>query len=144
YSALGGWRCVLAALLADSGRLDEARSILDALAADDFAALRRDFNYPPSLALLATVASQAGDLVRVRTLYALLEPYAERNVVFPVYSPGVLGSGHHFLGLLAAADGDAARAATHFEAALAANARLGARPALARSQLEYARLLYRR
>src|SRR5262249_61683650 len=41
------------------------------------------------------------------------------------------------------AEGDAARAVMHFEAALAANARLGARPALARTQYEYARLLLR-
>ncbi len=144
YPALASWRCLLAALLAESGRLEEARAILDALAPDDFAAVRRDFSYRPSLALLATVASLVDDAARARMLYRLLAPFAERNVVFPVYSPGALGSAHRYLGLLAATERDAERAATHFEAALATNARLGARPALARTQHAYARLLFAR
>jgi tetratricopeptide (TPR) repeat protein len=138
------WRCLLAALLTESGRSEEARTILDALAADEFAALRRDFYYPSSLAVLATVAARLANVASARVLYRLLLPFAERNVVFPVYSPGALGSAHHFLGVLAVADGDATRAATHFDAALAANARFGARPALARTQHEYARLLVAR
>jgi AAA ATPase domain len=144
YPALASWRCLLAALLAESGRLEEARTIVDALAPEDFAALRRDYSYPPSLALLATVASVVEDAARARTLYRLLLRFAERNIVFPVYSPGALGSAHRYLGLLAATEGDAQRAATHFEAALAMNARLGARPALARTQHAYARLLFAR
>src|SRR4029077_11132908 len=46
YPGLGSWRCLLAVLLAETGRLEEARAIMDALAPDDFAAVRRDFNYP--------------------------------------------------------------------------------------------------
>ena len=141
YPGLGSWRCLLAVLLVETGRLEEARAIVDALAPDDFAAVRRDCNYPPSLALLATTASLLDDRVRATVLYRLLSPFAERNVVFPVYSPGALGSAHRHLGLLAATEGDVERAATHFEAALVMNARLGARPALARTQRDYARLL---
>jgi tetratricopeptide (TPR) repeat protein len=144
YPALGSWQCLLAVHLAETGRLQEARTILDALAPDDFAGIRRDFNYPPSLALLAIVASILEDAGRARVLYRLLEPFAERNVVFPVYSPGALGSAHRHLGLLAATEGDTERAATHFEAALAMNARLGARPALARTHRDFARLLLAR
>ncbi len=144
HPAWASWRCLLAALLVESGRLEEARSILDALAPDDFAALRRDFNYLPSLALLATVAALVEDAAHARTLSRLLVPFAERNVVFPVYSPGALGSMHRYLGLLAATEGNAERAATHFEAALAMNTRMGARPALARTQHDYARLLLAR
>jgi len=143
-AAFGIWRCLLAALLAESARLEEARTILDTLASDDFALLRRDFYYPPSLALLATVTSLVGDAVRAPVVYRLLLPFAERNIVFPVYAPGALGSAHHFLGVLAATERDAERAATHFEAALVENARLGACPALARTQYEYARLLHAR
>src|SRR5262249_16135258 len=57
---------------------------------------------------------------------------------------GALGSAHRHLGLLAATEGDLERAAAHFEAALAMNARLGARPALARTQRDFARLLLAR
>jgi tetratricopeptide (TPR) repeat protein len=142
--AQASWRCLLAVLLALTGRLEEARAILDALAPDDFAAIRRDFNYPPSLAMLAPVASALGDAGRAAVLYRLLLPFAERNIVFPMYSPGALGSAHRYLGLLAATTGDTERAATHFDAALVMNARLGARPALARTQRDYARLLIAR
>jgi tetratricopeptide (TPR) repeat protein len=144
YPALGSWRCLLAGLLAETGRLEEARVILDSLAPENFAAIRRDFNYPPALALLAKPVSLLGDRQRAATLYRLLLPFAERNVVLPVYSPGALGSAHRYLAILAATEGDPERAASHFEAALATNARLGARPALAHTQHEYARLLLAR
>ena len=88
YPAMASWRCLLAALLVETGRPEEARGIVDALAPDDFAAVRRDFNYPPSLALLAMVVGTLGDAARAPTIYRLLAPFAERNIVFPVYSPG--------------------------------------------------------
>ena len=140
YPALTAWRC----LLAESGRSDEAEGVLDALAPADFAALRRDFYYPASLALLAEVTARVSATAHASTLYRLIAPLAERNVVFPVYSPGSLGSAHRFLGLLASLDGDAASAIAHFDQALAANAAMGARPALARTQSAYARLLLAR
>src|SRR5262249_11283024 len=84
YPALGSWQCLLAVPLAEPGRLEEARPILDAQAVADFAGIRRDFNYPPSLALLAIVASLLADAGRAKALYRLLEPFAERNIVFPV------------------------------------------------------------
>jgi hypothetical protein len=54
------------------------------------------------------------------------------------------GSVDHFLGLAAATMGDDQRAANHFDAALEHNRAMGARPALALTQLHYARLLARR
>jgi tetratricopeptide (TPR) repeat protein len=144
YPALTSWRCLLATLLAESSRPEEARAILDALAADGFAALRQDFNLLPSLALLACVASLLGDAAHARALYQMLLPFAGRTIVFPVYSPGALGSAERYLGLLSVTEGAMDRAATHFEAALTTNARLGAHPALARTQHEYARLLVAR
>ena len=144
YPTLVSWRALLASLLAESGRCEEARGILDSLAPDDFVAIRRDFNYPPALAFLATPVSLLEDGARAATLYRLLLPFAERNIVLPVYSPGALGSAHRYLGILAATGRDTTRAVTHFEAALAANTRLGARPALARTQYDYARLLLAR
>ena len=52
--------------------------------------------------MLATVAAVVDDATHAPTLYRLLLPFADRNVVFPVYSPGALGSAHRYLGLLAA------------------------------------------
>src|SRR4029450_9650529 len=105
FPGLASWRSLLAALLAESGRLEESRVVLDALAFDDFAALRRGFHYLPP-----PVAALLDDAARASTLYRLLLPFAERNVVFPVYSPGALGSAERFLGLLGVTGGDTGRA----------------------------------
>jgi len=57
-----------------------------------------------------------------------------------VYSPGALGSAHRYLAILAATEGAPERAAAHFDAALAANARLGARSRTAAGAAERARV----
>jgi AAA ATPase domain len=141
FPAVPAWRCALAVLLVDADRLAEARALVDALAPDHFAAVRRDFLYPAALAWLAQVAAALNDAAYARTLYRLLEPFAERNLVVSVYSPGCLGSAHRYLALLADTLGDVQRAVEHAEAALATNARLGARAALAGTQHEQARRL---
>jgi tetratricopeptide (TPR) repeat protein len=133
------WRCVLATFLVESGRAEEAGALLDALAPDDFAALRRDYLYPASLAWLAKTATALRDTERSRTLYRLLLPFADRNIV--VFSSGCLGSAHRYLALLAATAGDVDGMFRHFEAALEMNHRMGARPALANTQHELARCL---
>src|SRR5262249_54868527 len=131
FPAVPAWRCVLAVLLADGGRLGETRALLDALAPDDFAAVRRDFLYPVALAWLAQATQALGDRTCARTLYRLLEPFAERNLVVSVYSPGCLGSAHRHLALLAGALGEVERAGGHHEPPRAANPRLRAPAALA-------------
>ncbi len=130
------WRCVLATFLVENGQVEEARTLLDALAPDDFAAVPRDYLYPASLAWLAETATALHDAERSRTLYRLLLPFAERNIV--VYSSGCLGSAHRYLANLAATAGDVDGALRHFDAALEMNARMGARPALANTQHELA------
>ena len=52
-----------------------------------------------------------------------------------------LGSMEYALARLAATRGEAETAAAHFETALESNRRIGARPHLARTQYEYARML---
>jgi tetratricopeptide (TPR) repeat protein len=144
YPAVTAWRCILALVLAETGRLELARTMLDDLAADDFAAVRRDFLYPASLAWLARLVARLRDPEHAAVLHRLLLPFADRNIVVSLYSPGCLGSAEAYLGLLAATIGDADGAVRHFEAALAMNARMGARPALARTQQWYAELLIAR
>src|SRR5262249_10967017 len=61
-----------------------------------------------------------------------------------LYSPGCLGSAQTYLGMLAATYGDHDAAAGHFEAGLAMNERMGARPLTARTQQAYARMLLAR
>ena len=100
----------------------------------------RDDNWLTTRMLTAEAASMCGDREAAAILYPLLLPHAALNVSHPelrVY----LGSGSHHLGLLAALLGERKAAADHFERALEMNAALGARPALARTSVEYARVL---
>jgi hypothetical protein len=55
-----------------------------------------------------------------------------------------MGSVTHFLGRLAAVLSHREDAIQHYEAALETNERMGARPSLARTRYEYARLLLNR
>ncbi len=75
-------------------------------------------------------------------LYDLLAPYAMLTAVaIPEIAIGPVGRP---LGLLATLLGRFDDAETHFDEALRISARLGARPALAHTQCDYARMLARR
>jgi tetratricopeptide (TPR) repeat protein len=141
YPAVPAWRCILALLLEETGRREPARRMLDELAAGEFAAVRRDFLFPASLAWLSRLVARLRDAERARVLYDLLLPFADRNIVVSLYSPGCLGSAEAYLGLLAVTRGDRAAAIRHLEAGIAANERMGARPILARSQYWLSRIL---
>ena len=141
YPAVPAWRCILALMLEETGRTEAARKLLDELAPNDFAALRRDFLYPAALAWLTRLVARQRDAERAKTLYALLEPFADRNIVVSLYAPGCLGSAQAYLGLLAATFGDRELAVRHLDAGVAANERMGARPFAARTQYWLARIL---
>jgi tetratricopeptide (TPR) repeat protein len=140
YRTIPGWQAALAYLHSHLGRSDEARESFEALAATDFAALPRDGQWLVSLALLADACAHLGDAARGNTLYEMLLPYAGRNVVAG-FGLACSGSASRHLGLLARTIGRLDAAADHFEDALSMNARMGARPWVANTQVEYARLL---
>ncbi len=140
---VSGFRSALAFLYSELGREEEARRELELLAAHDFKDLPRDTGWVTGLTLLAQVAARIGDMARVRILYELLLPYAERNVVVGL-AAACNGSCERYLGILATAMerwGDAER---HFERALAANERMHARPFAALTRADHARLLIAR
>jgi DNA-binding SARP family transcriptional activator/tetratricopeptide (TPR) repeat protein len=137
-----GWRAALAILLCQGGRLDEARSHLERLAARDFEDIPRDLDWKIAMILLSEVCAELGDGPRAARLYAKLEPYAATNVVIGL-AVVCLGSTESFLGKLAATIGRHREAADHFERALVANTALEAPVCLLRTQLDYARLLGR-
>ena len=134
------WRAALARVLAAQGREDSARQELERLGAHDFAELPRDRSFIPALALLSEAAALLADAPRVALLYDLLLPYAGRAVVL---GPGsaCLGSAARYLGLLATALGRPDDAERQLEAAVAANARMGARPYRAHAEHDLARAL---
>jgi hypothetical protein len=89
------------------------------------------------------VCGALGDGARAEPLYALLEPYAGRNVVVGRAATSN-GSASRLLGILAAAMHSWELAEGHFISALAMHERMGARPWIARTQLAYAEMLLTR
>ena len=137
------WRSALSSLYSELGRVGEARDLFEQLAANDFANLPRDENWLVGMTLLAEVCAFLADTERAATLYDLLLPYAGQHVVIGDASV-CNGAVARPLGLLSAVLRRWQEAAQHFEAALAMNLRLGARPYVARTQYEYAAMLLAR
>ena len=103
----------------------------------------RDANWLIGVTLLAEVCGALGDGARAEPLYALLEPYAGRNVVVG-RAATCNGAASRLLGTLAAAMRSWELAEGHFISALAMHERMGARPWVARTQLAYAEMLLAR
>ena len=137
------WRCFLAGIFADIGHQDEARHEFDAIAAQDFAQIPKNYAWPGSISLLAEVCAILGDTRRAALLYELLLPYARHHVLVGRTS-ACSGSFSSYLGLLAATLGRWDEATHHFADALNMNTRLGARPWIARTQYHYAAMLLSR
>jgi DNA-binding CsgD family transcriptional regulator len=137
------WRPGLAVLYCELGERDAARQVFERLAASDFADVTRDAVWAATIAYLAETCAWLGDVARAATLYKLLLPYAERNIVFGAHT-ATFGAGARVLGMLAATMRRWDDAQRHFEFALAFDARTGGRPWLAHSRLEFARLLLQR
>jgi DNA-binding SARP family transcriptional activator len=136
------FRCLLAVLDLELGRPDRARRTLEALGAEGFAAVPRDEELMLTLALLVEVAAALGDVERAAVLYRLLEPYRDLVILDP--HEFSMGATARSLGLAATVLGRFEAAQAHFDHALALNERIGARPWLARTQEDCARMLLAR
>jgi DNA-binding SARP family transcriptional activator len=136
------WRCVLAHMTAQLRYEAESREALKALAANRFATLPFNEMWLASMSLLAETASSLRDAGEADNLHELLLPYADRVAVCtPEFSAGSVS---YYLALLSSTVGRSKEAEQHFEAAIATNERIGARPWLAYTQEEYARELIAR
>jgi DNA-binding SARP family transcriptional activator/tetratricopeptide (TPR) repeat protein len=139
YPGYRSFRCFIPLLELELGRHAEARRAFEALASGAFGALPRDSEWLFCLCLLAEVAAGLGDRTAAEVLYGLLGPYARVNAM--AAGEVSLGPVARFLGILAAATGRPDDAAGHFEDALAIDERMSARPWVAHTQEEYARVL---
>jgi tetratricopeptide (TPR) repeat protein len=137
------WRCGVAHALAQVGRTKEARAELDEIVAGNVDTLPRDLFRYFGLALLADAAATVGALEPAPALYELLAPQAGRCIVLS-YGSATVGAADRLRGMLAAMMEMWDEAERHFEDAMELNARMGARTWLARTQLSYAQMLYRR
>jgi tetratricopeptide (TPR) repeat protein len=118
-----GFRAPLALALSENLRLEEAQKILDHAAASSFREVPRDVTWLAVLCIYSHVSARLGYLPAVRTLYELLEPWAEQ-IAFPAF--GVWGPVGIYLGLLALAIDDLDSAERHLSNAARAATRAGA------------------
>jgi tetratricopeptide (TPR) repeat protein len=134
------FRCFLAEFYAQLDRREDARRLFRELVANDLAALLpRDNEWLVGATTIADVCVYLEDRNAARQLYEELLPVADLNVVG--FMELARGSVARSLGALATLLGRQEEAQRQFDAALAANERMGARPWLARTQYEYARML---
>ena len=149
YEGLAGqypvfvWRLAAARMRLLTGRVDEVRRDLEAIAANDFSDVPRDMTWLFNMGRVSELVIMLGDARRAAVVYELLLPYADRCVVLGGFSAN-RGSVHRFLGGLGALQSRFDEAERHFEYALAVNARIRARIWVAHTQYDYARMLIAR
>jgi tetratricopeptide (TPR) repeat protein len=136
-STYGVFRCIHAHVTAELGLEPQARQIFAGLAADGFTfAPTEQLVY--GWCLLADVAAYLRDRPAAGQLYERLRPFANRvGVSAPDDCTGAVARS---LGVLATTLRRPEAARRHFEAALALNARLRARPWHTQTSIDYARL----
>jgi hypothetical protein len=122
------------------GAVEQARGRLDELIGTGLGAMRPDMLFIWALSVLARDCVVLGEARHAARLYQALTPYAGRAVVA---AGAVLcaGSAHFYLAGLAVLSGDTATADRHYRAAASMHRQLGARPLLAHTLHEHARLL---
>jgi tetratricopeptide (TPR) repeat protein len=140
FPAVPVWRCGQALSHAELGRPGAARALVAPLAARDLADLPRDGNFIAALVMLAELAALAENERLAGLVYPLLLPFAARTAMIGM-SAACYGSAARYLGLLATVLRRPEDASRHFEEALAMNVRLGARPLVAWTRADWARLL---
>jgi tetratricopeptide (TPR) repeat protein len=133
----------LALIYAELGRVSEARAEFEHLAQSDFTDLPRDALWLGTMTYLADVCIFLQDRARADTLYRILVPFGDHNVVVGI-GAACFGALSRFLGALAATVERWDEAVRHFEDAVAMNTRMGARPWLAHTQERYAAMMLAR
>jgi DNA-binding SARP family transcriptional activator len=118
-----GFRATLALALSELGQLDEARALLAQEAHTHFRALPRDVTWLTATCLYAQVSVRVQDQASARTLYGLLEPWADQ-VAFPAF--GVWAPVALHLAALALTAGEPECADRHLSAAAELASRAGA------------------
>lgn len=118
------------------GQRQQARETLQRLG--NLAGLPKDDLHLIALIYLTEACVALRGVRHCARLYEVLLPYRGLNVSLP--GPLMLGSVSGYLDLLATATRRFDDAKTHYEEAIAMNAAMKARPALVRTQVDYARL----
>ncbi len=139
WPAVRTYRVSLGLLLADRGRLSEARSQLEAA---DLRSLPEDTMYALNLAMASELCASVGDAQLAEHLYSRLERL--HPILIHSLEDVALGSSGRFLGLLSRHMGRLDAAETWLEEACAFEVRASARPFEALGCYELAQLLVER
>jgi AAA ATPase domain len=141
YPAMPVFRAALAYACCETGRDGDARREFRLLADHAFTGIPRDNVWLLAMALLSETCAHLDDAAGAAVLYELFSPFDGRNVT----SPDAIFAGPvaRYLGLLATARGEPELAERHFAAAWDQASLDFARPAMARTHLDHARMLLR-
>jgi DNA-binding CsgD family transcriptional regulator/tetratricopeptide (TPR) repeat protein len=136
------WRATLALICCENGKWADARAEFDELASESFQEVSHHRNWVLATSLLVEACALLGDAAHAVELYGLLLPLKGQHIT--ARNNAYLGPAARYLGVLARTMGRMADAADHFESAMEMSAAIGARPALAQAQYDYAKLLLER
>jgi tetratricopeptide (TPR) repeat protein len=131
-------RAQLALLLCELDRGDDAREHYEQLAVENFTRVPKDPPWIICIPLCAAVCAHLGDRASAPPLFDLLLPFASQ-LIFT--AGGSFGAVAYYLALLASTSGDFDEAERRFADAAATHERIGAPTWLARTRLEWARML---
>jgi class 3 adenylate cyclase/DNA-binding SARP family transcriptional activator/tetratricopeptide (TPR) repeat protein len=134
------WRVMLAGLLADVGRLEEASGHFEALAPDGFSVVPRDYAFPLALRYLAETCVHLGDTTRAAELLPEAEPYSGQMLIATL-GTSIEGAADRSLGQLYGLLGQFDDADRHFEMAWRLEDSMRFPALAARSRYWHARLL---
>jgi class 3 adenylate cyclase len=140
FPAIPAWRAVLAAGLAQDGKVEEARVEFERLAGHEFEDVPRDAQFNGAIAQLTEVCVAVGDVRRAERLYEWLLP-AEDLVLVIARAAMAAGPFARHLGLLAASLGRADDAEQHFKKSIEITDRMGDRPMGAWTRIDHASFL---
>ena len=133
---------ILALAWAELDEDDRARDAYEHVAETGFTSLRMDSTWLLGVTDSAAVCAHLADTPRAASLRDLLGPFPDQ---LPIGSLGTAnGAVSHYLALLATTLGDYDEAETQFRSAAATHTRIGASTWLARTRLEWARMLLTR
>jgi hypothetical protein len=133
-------KAIYAHVLAETDRTDVAGRLFDDIAATGFAHPTNNVAWLLFATECAWLCARLGRDDCVPRLRSMLEPYADQLVV-GAFAGWVTGAVALYLGLLAKTIGDWPEAEVRFTAAAATHERIGAPTWLARTRLEWARML---
>jgi len=134
-------RACLALLYCELDLPAQARAHFEKLACPEFTSIPVDAAWPTAMACCAMTCRQLEDVRRAEELHRLLTPYSDQVVLGGI---GVYGSFTHHLATLSAVLSRFDQAGAEFESAARLHERLAAPTWLARTRLEWARMLLTR